>query len=211
MNNEGLKREVIGRVMLKPRGVWNAKLSYNVLDCVVRNGSSYVCVSDTTTSIAPEFDKNGEQWMLLCAKGDKGDTGEKGEVGTNAPNFIGEWTPQTRCRNFDCVYYKGSTWLCLLPENMAVTNPPTLNSENWRLICKGSDYTLGDDGELIFYDSSKKVSGVRTSTNYVTHGEKQLYEVINDMQTQIDYLTGRLKAYGLYSDGFEETDDYKKK
>lgn len=206
MNNEGLKHEVIGRVMLKPRGVWNAKLSYNVLDCVVRNGSSYVCVSDSPT-IAPESDKLGEQWTLLCAKGEKGDKGEKGEVGTNAPNFVGEWTPQTKYSNFDCVYYKGSTWLCLTDPNMSIIKPPSSNSENWRLLCKGSDYMLGDDGELIFYDSSKKVSGVRTSTDYVTHGEKPLNEVINDLQAQIDYLVGRLKAYGLYDNGFEESED----
>lgn len=205
-NNEGLRREVIGRVMLKPRGEWNPLENYTVLDCVVRKGSSYLCVKENI-SVSPDIDE-GTYWQLLCSKGDKGEKGDRGEVGTNAPTFRGTWSSKSSYLYFDCVFYEGSTWLCTVPENMSTIEVPSLKAKNWQLMCKGLDYTLDKTGELIFYDSNKNISGVRTSTGYVTHGEEQLNKVINDMQSQINYLTERLKKYGLYTDGFD--DDEKK-
>lgn len=68
----------LGRVSLVPRGAYDAAATYNRLDIVEYNGSSYLVLQDGTTGVAPE---EGTSYMLVAEKGDPGDTGPIGATG----------------------------------------------------------------------------------------------------------------------------------
>ena len=70
---------VLGRVQPNYRGTYSALNTYDKLDWVVYNGSSYVCKINGTSAHSPT--ETG-YWQLLAAKGDKGNTGDTGSFGT---------------------------------------------------------------------------------------------------------------------------------
>lgn len=65
----------IGKVMVTWQGEYDSSKSYTRLDAVMYQGSSYVCLADTSST--PPSDS----WQLLAGKGDKGDTGATGPAG----------------------------------------------------------------------------------------------------------------------------------
>lgn len=80
-------KQNLGRVRIDNKGPW-VPGTYDKLDVVTLNGSSYMCVKDGTTTEPTTLDG----WEVLAAKGDtgaKGDRGEKGEQGD-----IGKTGPQ---------------------------------------------------------------------------------------------------------------------
>lgn len=68
----------LGRVSLVPRGAYDQKETYNRLDIVEYDGSSYLVLTDGTTGAIPA---NTPPYMLIAGKGSKGDTGEQGKTG----------------------------------------------------------------------------------------------------------------------------------
>lgn len=68
----------LGRVSLVPRGAYDTAETYNRLDIVEYNGSSYLVLQDGTTGVAPE---EGTSYMLVAGKGDTGATGSIGATG----------------------------------------------------------------------------------------------------------------------------------
>ena len=56
----------LGRFILNPRGNYGSSASYNKLDVVLYNGSSYICKSDSTTNKVPT---NTTYWQLLAQAG----------------------------------------------------------------------------------------------------------------------------------------------
>lgn len=73
----------LGRVMLVPKGAYDAKAAYTRLDIVTSGGNTYLClVSNTGQAVT-----DATYWLLLAKAGDKGDTGatgprgEKGDTG----------------------------------------------------------------------------------------------------------------------------------
>lgn len=56
----------LGRFILNPRGAYNSAETYNKLDVVLYNGSSYICKSDNTTNKVPT---NTTYWQLLAQAG----------------------------------------------------------------------------------------------------------------------------------------------
>lgn len=65
----------LGKVMLTFKGEYDSTNSYTRLDAVTYQGSSYVCLSDTSS--APP----GDSWQLLADKGATGDVGPQGPKG----------------------------------------------------------------------------------------------------------------------------------
>lgn len=78
---------------LNPRGEYSAYATYNRLDLVKSNGSSYCCLQDGIMNVSVS---NALFWQLICEKGDagesikgdKGDKGEKGDAGTSIASDI---------------------------------------------------------------------------------------------------------------------------
>ena len=68
----------LGRVSLVPRGAYDAAATYNRLDIVEYEGSSYLVLADGTTGVTPAA---GASYMLLAEKGGKGDPGNPGNPG----------------------------------------------------------------------------------------------------------------------------------
>ena len=56
----------LGRFILNPRGNYSSSATYNKLDVVLYNGSSYICKSDSTTNKVPT---NTTYWQLLAQAG----------------------------------------------------------------------------------------------------------------------------------------------
>lgn len=69
----------LGRVSLVPRGPYSASATYNRLDIVSYEGSSYLVLVDGITGVIPV---EGASYMLIAAQGD---TGPEGTPGTTGP------------------------------------------------------------------------------------------------------------------------------
>lgn len=69
----------LGRVSLVPRGAYDAAATYNRLDIVEYEGSSYLVLADGITGVTPE---DGASYMLVAERGKKGDPGDPGDPGT---------------------------------------------------------------------------------------------------------------------------------
>ena len=57
-----------GRVLLIPKGDWNANTTYTGLDWVRHNGAAWVC-KNTCTNIEPTLE-NTNYWQLISKDGD---------------------------------------------------------------------------------------------------------------------------------------------
>lgn len=68
----------IGRVIPFYKGEWDSTISYEKLDNVLYNGSTYIALKDVAAGIAPS---STEYWQMIASKGDsvKGDTGSFGQ------------------------------------------------------------------------------------------------------------------------------------
>lgn len=72
----------LGRVSLVPRGEYDAAATYNRLDIVEYEGSSYLVLADGTAGVTPAA---GTFYMLVA---EKGDTGAAGPIGATGPQGI---------------------------------------------------------------------------------------------------------------------------
>ena len=57
-----------GRVLLIPKGDWNANTTYTGLDWVRHNGAAWVC-KNTCTNIEPTLE-NADNWQMMARDGD---------------------------------------------------------------------------------------------------------------------------------------------
>ena len=57
-----------GRVLLIPKGDWNANTTYTGLDWVRHNGAAWVC-KNTCTNIEPTLE-NTNYWQIIAKDGD---------------------------------------------------------------------------------------------------------------------------------------------
>ena len=57
-----------GRVLLIPKGDWNANTTYTGLDWVRHNGAAWVC-KNTCTGIEPTLE-NADNWQMMARDGD---------------------------------------------------------------------------------------------------------------------------------------------
>lgn len=65
---------------LTPRGPYKTGEVYRRGDCVMRDGSSWVCVADET-AVDPREKTDAPVWRLLAMRGERGQKGEKGDQG----------------------------------------------------------------------------------------------------------------------------------
>lgn len=88
----------LGKVALTPKGEWNAATTYERLDVVSYQGSSYTVLKECIGQTPSE----GEYYSLLASKGAKGDKGDsadpvvnsfKGRTGAVIPE-AGDYTPE---------------------------------------------------------------------------------------------------------------------
>lgn len=66
---------------IKNRGEYNSATTYEKLNVVSYNGSSYCALKETTGNLPT----NSEYWQLYAEKGEKGDKGDKGDTGETGP------------------------------------------------------------------------------------------------------------------------------
>ena len=57
-----------GRVLLIPKGDWNANTTYTGLDWVRHNGAAWIC-KNTCTGIEPT-EANADNWQMMARDGD---------------------------------------------------------------------------------------------------------------------------------------------
>ena len=74
--------QILGKVKMINKGAYNSATTYNELDIVTYEGSSYSAKQETTGNLPT----NTTYWELLAEKGDKGDTGNTGATGAT-PNI----------------------------------------------------------------------------------------------------------------------------
>ena len=69
----------LGRVQPIFRGTYNSATVYNKLDNVLYNNSTWVCLNDGTTGIAPT--DSSDYWQLVASRGPVGEQGQTGSFG----------------------------------------------------------------------------------------------------------------------------------
>lgn len=191
--------QIIGRVLPNPRGQWNETIQYERLDFVVFQGNGYICRESNMNEPPSIFESS---WTLVCGKGEKGDKGDKGPEGTGIPIYRGEFDMNDTYNKNDVVEYNGSSWVCMKDEVSGISPEGgitfTVKDDVypvWRLSCKGVEYQITKDGEVIFYNHSS-VTGVKTySTNvYIKNfNSKTGATTEQTLQSKIDDLERRLK------------------
>ena len=82
-----MAKQILGRVAMMNRGEWDSGQTYDMLDIVAHNGSSYTPNRDGVSSEPPSGD-----WTIIAAKGDEGSpaTISIGDVTTGEPNTDAE-------------------------------------------------------------------------------------------------------------------------
>ena len=76
----------LGKVATTPKGEYNANTTYLKLDVVTYEGSSYVCLKESTGNIPT----NTEYWQLLASKGANGQKGEDGYTPIKGVDYFTE-------------------------------------------------------------------------------------------------------------------------
>lgn len=61
-----MSTSILGKVTIVPKGAYNAATTYNRLDLVTYNGSSFIARVDNLTGVTPT---DGANWQLLAAAG----------------------------------------------------------------------------------------------------------------------------------------------
>lgn len=94
------------------RGTFASNLSYSLLDVVFYQGSSYVCIQQTTN----QTPQNSLYWSLIASKGSDGAAGADGTDGINGTNGLsinwrGAYSQTTQYSKLDAVSYAGSSYL----------------------------------------------------------------------------------------------------
>lgn len=76
----------IGRVSPGWKGAYNPSTTYERLDAVSFNGSSYLCIQDPPKGSDPT---NGTYWQVISERGDDGVDGAQGPQGPQGPQVQG--------------------------------------------------------------------------------------------------------------------------
>lgn len=100
----------LGIVSVVPKGEWNASASYQKLNVVRHNGSSYMAIVPSTNIEPGVSVSSSSYWMLLNEDGSTGEQGPQGDTGEGVPT--GGTTGQVLAKNSDTNY--DSKWI---PQN----------------------------------------------------------------------------------------------
>lgn len=69
--------KILGKVVITPKGEFNEATTYQKLDVVTYQGSSFICLQKTVSNLPT----NTEYWQLIAEKGEQGEQGEQGIQG----------------------------------------------------------------------------------------------------------------------------------
>lgn len=81
----------LGKVALTPRGAFNPNTSYERLDIVSNNGSSYLVLQPCIGVTPP----NATYYQLISSKGDTGSTGAAGTIRVGTVQTVAASQPTT--------------------------------------------------------------------------------------------------------------------
>lgn len=70
---------LIGRVQPLYKGTYDSTTTYNKLDNVFYDGSTWLCLIDSTRGVTPTTNSN--RWQMIASKGDQGIQGNTGGIG----------------------------------------------------------------------------------------------------------------------------------
>ncbi len=141
------------------KGEYDNETSYTIGDIVTYQGSSYVCIQNSTGNIPT----NTEYWGKLAEKGvqgEQGPQGEKGDKGDKGLNWKGAWNSSTEYAVDDAVEHNGSSYICI--QANTTQEPP--NATYWELLAQkgvdgeGSGDVIGPssavNGNFVAFDGS---------------------------------------------------------
>ena len=130
-----------GRKGMQWKSAYVAETTYVVDDVVRYNGSSYICIAESTGNAPTDEDF----WDLVAQKGEAGGGGGEGGAFT----WLGAYVNETAYVVNDVVSENGSSYICIAD---SAGNPPT-NAAFWDLMAQvgndGNDGADGADGKTI--------------------------------------------------------------
>jgi len=59
-----------GRILIMPKGEWNAETEYEMLDLVYRQGASWIAKQNTVGNAPPENENVNDYWQKMCESPD---------------------------------------------------------------------------------------------------------------------------------------------
>lgn len=156
----------LGKVALTPKGEWNAATTYERLDVVSYQGSSYTVLKECIGQTPSE----GEYYSLLASKGAKGDKGDfadpvvtsfNGRTGPVVP-AAGDYTPEM---------------------------VGTLSAEKINDLCQ----TKSNKNMCRNWDLRKPVNSQGRSTYDPSHGWRRTIDIWEATGTRVDVMNGYVK------------------
>ena len=166
------------RVSIVPKGVWNSQNTYERLDIVSYNGSSYIARQNVPVNISLS---NTNYWKLIAEKGGKGETGngissitelnvthQSGQIDTYQINF-------TNGNNFNFGIYNGADGADGAGSVSTVDGIDASNQNVNLLILGNNAPTENTVGQLKqrYYDRTNKILYICTNIN--TTGAQTIY------------------------------------
>lgn len=76
--------KVLGKVAITPKGEYSNATTYQLLDLITYDGSSYLALKETTGNLPT----NNEYWQLIAEKGQDGINGKDGTNGIDGKTPI---------------------------------------------------------------------------------------------------------------------------
>lgn len=162
------ERGEIGVTVPKFIGTWSKENMYMSFDVVYYKGSSYLCNRDHSAGIYPD--------MITWKSTDKNPT-------------KGTWSDETKYDYEDIVEHNGKFYMCNYPSLINIEP----GMDIWTMICKGFDYDINENDEIIFRDKSISVEGEHVHMS----SRKNLEETITELKNKLDTCLNILKKYNL--------------
>ena len=166
-----------GRVLLIPKGDWNAETTYTGLDWVRHNGAAWVC-KNTCTNVEPT-EENSENWQIIARDGQSGsvinvdatmsDTSENPVQNKVIKKYVDDHTPEVDDMTGATATQNGSHGLVPAPK-IGDENKALLGDGTWGSVVIDVDDAMSD-----------------TSVNPVQN--KVVKKYVDDKQVNIDGIT----------------------
>ena len=136
--------KILGKVVITPKGEFNEATTYQKLDVVTYQGSSFICLQKTVSNLPT----NTEYWQLIAEKGEQGEQGlqgiqgEKGDTGAT-----GETGPAGQ-DGLSATIQVGTVSTLPAGSNVTITNSGDETSAVFNFgIPKGEKGDKGDKGD----------------------------------------------------------------
>lgn len=134
------------------KGAWSAVTAYTIGDIVDNNGSSYVCIANSTNNEPP----NVTYWALLAEKGDTGAAGNNGQ-GVPVGGTTGQVLAKASATNYD------TAWVAAGAGDMAaaVYDPQNVAGDAFDT----DNHTDGTTNKVFTASEKTKLAGIETAAD----------------------------------------------